>query len=104
MIITDKQNHPRLILDADGFLRDALWQPVGISPLKYCHKPLFVTNPETNLGRAISKLRVKNYDEGDDVIDHDVILLWMPDYKGILTGADILGQLLKGISQKTEAS
>jgi hypothetical protein len=33
----------------------------------------------------------------DDVIDHDLILLWA-DEKRVITGADILGRLLRGTS------
>jgi hypothetical protein len=31
----------------------------------------------------------------DDVIDHDLILLWS-DEKRVITGADILGRLMRG--------
>jgi hypothetical protein len=36
---------------------------------------------------------------GDDVIDDDLILVWAPDERRIITGADILGRLLRGIAR-----
>jgi hypothetical protein len=34
----------------------------------------------------------------DDVIDRDIILVWFESNKKIITGADILGRLLRGIA------
>ncbi len=34
---------------------------------------------------------------GDDVIDHDLILVWGAQ-KRIITGSDLLGRLLRGIA------
>jgi len=34
---------------------------------------------------------------GDDVIDKDVVLVWWGPAKRIITGADVLGRLLRGI-------
>jgi hypothetical protein len=36
----------------------------------------------------------------DDVIDVDLILLWSPDQKRVLTGADLLGRLFRGIATR----
>lgn len=44
-----------------------------------------------------SRLTVHAKSEVDDVIDHNLILLWF-DEKRVMTGADILGQLLRGIA------
>jgi len=35
---------------------------------------------------------------GDDVIDHDLILVWSTERR-IITGSDLLGRLLRGITQ-----
>jgi metal transporter CNNM len=35
---------------------------------------------------------------GDDVIDHDLILVWHQQ-KRIIAGADLLGRLLRGVAQ-----
>jgi hypothetical protein len=37
------------------------------------------------------------------VIDEDLILVWTRTEKRIITGADILGRLLRGIARVTEA-
>ena len=33
----------------------------------------------------------------DSAIDKDIVLLWTPDDKRVITGADLLGRLLRGI-------
>ena len=38
---------------------------------------------------------------GDDVINQDVILVWGPELR-IITGADILGRLMRGIARLSE--
>jgi metal transporter CNNM len=40
---------------------------------------------------------------GDDVIDRDVILLWAGECRRVVTGADLLGRLLRGISRRLPA-
>lgn len=96
VIITDELDEPRLILDADGFLRSALFSTKPFQPYAYCHRPIIVKDPHIELGNVILKLRVKPETAEDDVIDQDVILVWS-DEKRVITGADILGRLLKGI-------
>ena len=49
------------------------------------------------LGTVLSRLTVYAKSDVDDVIDHDLILLWS-DEKRVITGADILGHLLRGIA------
>lgn len=39
---------------------------------------------------------------GDDVIDNDLILVWTDEERRIITGADILGRLLRGISTRVD--
>ena len=47
-------------------------------------------------GGVIGRMKVKPERLGDDVIDNDLILVW-GDEKRIITGADLLGRLLRGI-------
>jgi len=44
-------------------------------------------------------LRLKSHPQraGRDVIDRDIILVWGKEEKRVITGADILGRLLRGI-------
>jgi hypothetical protein len=51
----------------------------------------------TLLGKVLPRLRVQTRSEADDVIDDDLILIWT-DEKRVITGADILGRLLRGIA------
>ncbi len=96
VIITDESDEPHLVLDADGFLRSALFSTEPFQPYAYCHRPIIVKDPHIELGNVILKLRVKPETAEDDVIDNDVILVWS-DEKRVITGADILGRLLRGI-------
>lgn len=96
VVITDQQGVARLALDADAFLRDALFEVANFQPLRYCHRPIVVTDPKTSLEEVIGKLKVHSRKKGDDVIDADLILLWSVQ-KRVITGADILGRLLRGI-------
>lgn len=96
VILTDEQGEARLVLNADAFLRDAFFGNPPSPPLHHCHRPIMVTDPNTPLEEVIMRLQVHPQREGDDVIDADIILLW-GDQKRIITGADILGRLLRGI-------
>jgi len=49
------------------------------------------------LGEVIGRMQVKPEHPGDDVIDNDLILIWGKQ-KRIITGADLLGRLLRGIA------
>lgn len=40
----------------------------------------------------------------DDVLDDDVILVWMDGDHRVITGADILGRLLRGIGERPNRS
>lgn len=100
VIITDEADEPRFVLDSDGFLRDAIFELKRSRPMKYCHRPIVVKDMTTPFGNVIKKLKVYPESTGDDVIDEDVILLWSEE-KRVITGADILGRLLRGIARKS---
>jgi hypothetical protein len=48
---------------------------------------------------VITNLKVHGKAAIDDVIDNDLILLWSDD-KRVITGTDILGRLLRGITRR----
>ena len=98
VILVDKENTPKLVLDADGFLRTSLFRRAGCSPLMFCHRPVTVSDPKAKLGDVIQQLKTSSASEHDDVVDHDIILVWTADVKRVITGADILGRLLRGIA------
>ena len=96
VILTDESGNPRLVVDADGFLRAALFETGPFDPHQYCYRPIVVTDTATLLGEVLSRLRVEAEHVEDDVIDQDIVLVW-GEQKRIITGADILGRLLRGI-------
>lgn len=96
VVITDEKDHPMLALDADGFLRDAIFGDDNLDPLPYCHIPVLVVEDDVAIGDVLSKLKVEALHNDDDVVDRDLILLWSKNRR-IITGADILGRLLRGI-------
>jgi hypothetical protein len=99
VIIVDDQNQPHLVLNANRFLRDALFGKGRINPYAHCHRPIIVKDPGTLLGKVLSRLQVYPESDVDDVIDDDLILVWAGE-KRVITGADILGRLLRGIASR----
>jgi metal transporter CNNM len=98
VIFIDEQGSPHLALDADEFLREVIFTNAPLDPHHFCHRPIIITDPGTPLDQVISRLKVYPERTEDDVIDEDVILLW-GDQKKVITGADILGRLLRGIAK-----
>jgi len=101
IILTDTEGSPLLIMDADGFLRDALLQESSPNPFQYCHRPIVVSDINTPLGSVVSQWAVHSDHPSDDIIDQDIILVWAEE-KRIITGSDILGRLLRGIAVRKE--
>ena len=100
VVITDMQGQPKMALDADGFLRSALFDTRAFQSQHFCHRPLIIREEDIGLGKLMALLKVLPEDEEDDVVDRDIILYW-GDEKRIITGSNILGRLLRGIVQKT---
>lgn len=98
VIFIDEASVPHLALDADEFLREIMFTNAALDPRHFCHRPIIITDPKTPLDQVISKLKVSPERTEDDVIDEDLILLWGAQKK-VVTGADILGRLLRGISK-----
>ena len=96
VIVTCEKGIPRVVIDANGFLRDALFGAAAFNPYRHCHRPVVVDDLSARLGDVVSNLMVKPRHRGDDVIDHDIILVWGAQ-KRVITGADILGRLMRGI-------
>ncbi len=97
IIVDDKSNQPCVVLNANAFLRDALLGDKSITPMHYCHRPILIEDASILLGHVLTQLKVYPSNDIDDVIDNDLILIWS-DQKRVITGADILGRLLSGIS------
>lgn len=99
VILSDDKNTPLLLLDADGFIRSALLDAEKPSPYQFCHRPIIIKDRTKTLGNALQMLKVaeQKHSNSDDVLDEDVVLVWLDDVQKVITGADILGRLLKGI-------
>ena len=96
VVLVDEAGEPHMTLNADTFLRDALFNSEHFNPHRHCHRPVIVRQEATRLGRVLPRLKVHPERSDDDVIDEDIILLW-GEVKRVITGSDILGRLLRGI-------
>lgn len=99
VILIDADGEPRLTVNAHSFLRSALLHPEQFRAVEHCHRPIVVRNPCTKLGTLLPQLKVHPERADDDVVDQDIILLWS-DERRVITGSDILGRLLRGITQR----
>lgn len=102
VIVTTPHGKPIRALDTGAFLRAVLFTEGPLVLRNFCHRPLIVRDPQQPLGEIVTQLAVYPEEVGDDVIDHDLILVWAEE-KRIITGADILGRLLRGIVKQREA-
>ena len=102
VIVTDPAGEPVFVLDAHHFLRDALFDELDVNPNAYWHRPIIVRDPKARLGDVIGLLKVVPEDPNDDVIEHDLILVWHKQRR-IITGSDLLGRLLRGIATVEKA-
>ncbi len=96
VVLVNQHNSAQYVLDSDAFLRAVFFNSSLPNPMHFCHRPILVSDPSTSLEEVICQLKMHPHRTEDDVIDHDIILLW-GDRKKVITGADILGRLLKGI-------
>lgn len=100
LAITNLSGKPLLVMNADRFLREAMFGDMqNLDPYRYCSRPIIVTSPRIRLGEEILQLQGRGEKREGGVINDEVILYWS-DRKRIITGADILGVLLKGIGPR----
>jgi hypothetical protein len=97
VIVTNLEGEPIFVLDSHYFLRDALFNQLESAPNVYWHRPIIVRNMQTRLGEVIGRMTVAPERPDDDVIHHDMILVWGTQRR-IITGSDLLGRLLRGIA------
>ncbi|TVR98703.1 MAG: DUF21 domain-containing protein [Rhodospirillales bacterium] len=100
VVITDSEGEPRLVLQADPFLREALFAPQRLDPRRHCHRPIVLREAGIRLGALIPRFHLHSGRHGVDIVENDVILLWRATPR-IVTGTDILGRLLRGIARPT---
>jgi hypothetical protein len=87
-----------LVLDSDAYLRAALVESGEFDPYAYCHRPIVIEDAKRPLGSVILELRRGMEETSDATITKDIVLFWTGDQKRVITGADLLGRLLRGIS------
>jgi metal transporter CNNM len=97
VIVTDLDGEPVFVLDSHHFLRDALFNQLESDPTAYWHRPIIVRDMQARLGEVIGRMKVAPERPDDDVIDHDLILVW-GSQRRIITGSDLLGRLLRNIA------
>ena len=97
VIFVDHDHEPRLVLDADGYLRALFLAQPDFDPYSFCHRPIVLRNPNTTLDVVIRKMKQSQPSVTDEAIQKDMVLLWHK-VKRVVTGADILGRLLDGIT------
>lgn len=100
IVLTNPAGEPRAVLNAHQFLRTVLFDGAQARPQDHLHRPILVTEMQTRLGDVIGRMKVCVNKPGDDVIDNDLILVWGRHCKRIITGADLLGRLLRGIAEQ----
>ena len=104
VVFVNEKGTPLLVLDADGFLRASVFgssgEPSGAasdsSITEYCHVPITISDATVKIGSLLKQIRSGHDKKSDLPIDRDIILFWGNPRK-IITGADLLGRLLKGI-------
>lgn len=97
VIIVDDDDQPYMALNAHIFLRDALFTSRAINMIDYCHRPIIVTDANTQLGKVLPALKVHPRHAADEVIENDLVLLW-GQQRRVITGTDILGRLMRDIA------
>jgi metal transporter CNNM len=98
IVITDPQGRPRLVLNANSFLRAVLMEAAPVDPAAFCHAPLVVTDPKAKLEAVLSDLQLRSRRPGGEPLHPDLVLLWTAHEKRVLTGVDLLENLLRGIA------
>jgi len=103
VVLTDPDGHePLLVLDAGRFLRRLVTARAPFDARVCCHRPIVVRDPHQPLGQVVRRLEVEPEHPDDDVVDRDVILYWHEQERRVVTGADLLGWILRGIVARRE--
>ena len=100
VIFADEAGAPSLVLNANEFLRAALFSHDHVNVRRFCHRPVVVKNTRMMLGNVLSRLMSTGAHGGEDGIEYDLVLVWA-EQRRVITGSDILGRLLRGVSPVT---
>jgi metal transporter CNNM len=99
VVFVDEHDEPRLAASAPALLRAALFEEGPFDPGPLCHHPIVVRDAARPLGEVLSRLTVQPERPEDDVVDRDLVLVWVEGNRRIITGSDLLGRLLQRIAR-----
>ncbi|NNJ98249.1 MAG: DUF21 domain-containing protein [Gammaproteobacteria bacterium] len=97
VIFCDDAGEPSLVLNANEFLRTVLFGPESVNVRQFCHRPVVVRDTHVMLGTVLTRMMSGHARVPEDVIDYDLILVWA-EQRRVITGADILERLLRGVT------
>jgi metal transporter CNNM len=108
VIVGEEDGRPQLVIDTTEYLsmlyavehEQENGNPKEIDIYDFCHRPIVVFDSKTTLDDVLGEFVVEATDHDDHVVDRDVVVYWTDEQKRIVTGADIFGQLLKGIARR----
>jgi hypothetical protein len=103
IIFSDAAGEPSLVLNANEFLRTALFGKTKVNIRQFCHRPVIVNNTHVLLGTVLSHMMSTSGNVSDDVVEYDLVLVWA-EQRRVITGSDILGRLLRGVTTLKAAS
>lgn len=83
------------MLDADGLLPQPLLEAAETTPLEFDHPPVVIRNRNAPLATGLFRLHMSP-DSDYHLVDH-YIVFFSDEHRRIMTGADILGRLLRGV-------
>lgn len=97
IVFQDVSEMPLRVLDSDGYIRAVLFSDIPVDIEEFTHAPIVFTDRSYKMDTVIRQLR-SSYKRGEDrPIDKDIVLFWSESEKRVITGADLLGRLLKNI-------
>ena len=100
VVLVDPGGEPRLMLDADGFLREAIFGSEEVDLPAFLYQPAVIKDGRTLLGVAIQQLEARAL--RPSAHPADVVLLWGAE-PSLITGDDILRCLLSGTPGSSDA-
>lgn len=95
VVIVDRGGRPRLVMNADAFLRAACMRH-EVDPNDFCRTPAVITDPEETLDDAVEEGMLKPDPASDRKVDDTVILVWGPKRR-IIVRRDVFRNLFHGI-------
>ncbi len=101
IVLTDHEDQPRLLMNANAFLRNVLALGKDVVPGDYCHRPTVVSKRTYTLDKALGILAMHRQQD----VDHDetIILLWSRYENRMITGSDVLRCLQSGMGRHEDA-